>query len=278
MFVKNNNSNIKGFEKSLLDNFAKIPFLSKYIHTRGWPYILAWWHRLSGIGLVVFLLVHIYTLNELFTPGIYEAKMKLLTLPFFLFLGWLLAAPVIFHALNGGRLILFENFGIRNDTFLIRCIIFLSIFYMSVMGLLMIMGNQSVSAVFFWLIVLAAGGVFASFLSSILRSRKHMIFWKLQRITAVMLIIMVPAHLLFTHLNLSMAHDSHVVTLRMHNWFIKIVDLILVLTILYHSGYGIFSITGDYLKAEISRTIVAGLIGLVMLFAAFFAVKLIILI
>lgn len=269
---------IRNFEATILERIEKLPYVSQYVHTRGWPFILAWCHRLTGIGLVIYLLLHIYTLHSLQTPDIYEAKMKILSFPFFVFLEWVLSIPVILHALNGGRLILFENFRARNDLLMIRCVAFLSVLYVIIVGLLMIIGNQNVSAIFFWLVVLAAAGSLSYILAALIKSRPHLIFWKLQRISAALLIVMVPAHIIFTHLNPAMAHDAHIVTTRMQHWFIKIVDLVLVLSILYHAGYGIFSISADYLKSGILRAGITGLISLGLLFIAAFAVKLTILI
>ena len=58
--------------------------------------------RISGVGLVVYFLIHIYTLSSLQTPAVYDGKMKLLAIPIVVFLAWLSCLPVVFHALNGG--------------------------------------------------------------------------------------------------------------------------------------------------------------------------------
>lgn len=60
-------------------------------------------------------------------PEIYDARMKLLRLPLFVLLEWLLAVPVIFHALNGGRLMLYEIFGNRKDALVLRWALGLSV-------------------------------------------------------------------------------------------------------------------------------------------------------
>ena len=82
----------------------RLPVVSFYAKTRGWPFIIAWIHRISGILLALYFCVHIYTLSFLATPAVYDAKMKFFGDFFLSFLEWLLAVPVIFHALNGGRL------------------------------------------------------------------------------------------------------------------------------------------------------------------------------
>ena len=67
-------------ENILLEHLERAPVLSRYVLTRGWHYILAWCHRLAGIVLVVYLLLHLYTLNSLYVPANYEAKMKIFSL------------------------------------------------------------------------------------------------------------------------------------------------------------------------------------------------------
>ena len=69
-------------ENILLEHLERAPVLSRYVLTRGWHYILAWCHRLAGIVLVVYLLLHLYTLNSLYVPANYEAKMKIFSFPF----------------------------------------------------------------------------------------------------------------------------------------------------------------------------------------------------
>jgi succinate dehydrogenase hydrophobic anchor subunit len=67
--------------------------------------------------------------------------MKIFRLSLFSHLEWALAMPVIFHALNGGRLILYEAFGYRNDESMIRWASGLSTIYALLLGTFMIMGN-----------------------------------------------------------------------------------------------------------------------------------------
>jgi succinate dehydrogenase cytochrome b556 subunit len=263
-----------GIEAPIISKLETLPIVSVYAGTRGWPFILSWCHRISGLFLVAFVLFHIYTLSSLSTPAVYEAKMKIFGFFLFAFLEWALAIPVIFHALNGGRLILYENFGSRNDETLIRWMSSLSIVYLVVLGLLMMMGNQSVSAVFFWLIVFVTGlSVGYAALSRIWASQNSLT-WKLQRITGAYLLVMVPAHMLFMHLNYAIGHDANTVVMRMQNYFIKLVDLSLVLGALYHAGYGLMSVIGDYLGSRWLRTGIAVLVVLVMVMFAFIGAKL----
>jgi succinate dehydrogenase / fumarate reductase cytochrome b subunit len=74
--------------------------------TGGWAWIL---HRISGIALTIYLYVHIYALTAL-TRGreAFDEEMKLFLTPFFKFLEWLLFAFVLYHSLNGIRIVLID--------------------------------------------------------------------------------------------------------------------------------------------------------------------------
>jgi succinate dehydrogenase / fumarate reductase cytochrome b subunit len=191
--------------RSKLDN---VPLVSFYAKTRGWPFVIAWVHRISGMLMVLYIWVHIYTLSFLATPDAYDAKMKLIGFFPFAFLEWLLAVPIIFHALNGGRLILYEIFGRRNDESMIRWVLGLSATYFLLLGLLMVMGNQTVSPIFFWLIIFIIGFLPSYVVAVRIRNMAGSITWKLQRISGAYLIVMIPAHLLFMHLQPAVGHEA----------------------------------------------------------------------
>jgi len=72
--------------------------------------------------------------------------------------------------------------------------------------------------------------------------------------------------MLFMHLNYTMAHDANTVVMRMQNGFIKGVDISLIVVLLYHAGYGLVSLIGDYLESRNLRVGLAALVCLVMLF------------
>ncbi len=71
-------------------------------HSGSWAYIL---HRLTGIGLVAYLFIHIWALSSL-THGraAFAEEMKTFTTPPFKVGEWLLGALVMFHAFNGIRI------------------------------------------------------------------------------------------------------------------------------------------------------------------------------
>jgi len=176
----------------ILHQIEQLPLVSFYAKTRGWPYMIAWGHRLAGIILFFYACFHIYTLSLLETPARYIAKMQILSFPIFIFFEWLLAVPVIFHALNGGRLILYESFGNREDSAVINWLLSISAVYVLFLGILMIAGNQSVSALFFWFAMLTAA---LSLVYLVARKIWHTAIsypWKLQRIGGVFLFIMIP--------------------------------------------------------------------------------------
>jgi succinate dehydrogenase hydrophobic anchor subunit len=153
MIVRNSGNGIDTGFFRLLD---MIPPLARCTRNRGLPFVISWAHRLSGVLLVMFVWFHIYTLSFLLPAGAYADKMKLYDLPVLAFIEWALAIPVIFHALNGGRLILYESFRFRGDDGLLKWVAGLSILYAGILAVLMLMGNQQVSAVFFWLMAAAA--------------------------------------------------------------------------------------------------------------------------
>jgi len=262
-----------GLEALVASKVTRLPVISGYAQARGWSFILSWCHRIAGILMVVFVWFHIYTLSSLLNPGDYDAKMKIFGFFVFAFLEWALAIPVAFHAFNGGRLILFECFGARNDEAMIRWTGGLTLLYGLLLGLLMIMGDQNVSAIFFWLIMLAAGLTLVYGIGSKTWKGRHAVTWKLQRLTGGLLLALVPAHLLFMHLNVAMGHEAGVVVARMQNGFIKVVDLFILLSVLYHGGYGLVSVLGDYLASRLLRVAATGLILLIMVLFAWMGMR-----
>jgi len=266
----------KPFEHYILTGLEKLPIIAYYARTRGWSFVIAWMHRISGILLTVYVLIHIYTLSFLMTPEAFDAKMKMFGFFLFIFLEWLLAVPVIFHALNGGRLILYEIFGTRNEGFLLQWVISLSVVFVLLQALLMVMGNQTVSPTFFWLIVFIFSACLLFLVASRIWHIKGDLVWKLQRITGTFLLIIIPAHLVFMHLQPTVGHEANIVISRMQNIFIKFVDLVLVISVLLHAGYGLISIGRDYIKSRLLQNGLSLLIVLVMVVFGWIGVKIII--
>jgi succinate dehydrogenase / fumarate reductase cytochrome b subunit len=70
----------------------------------------AWmYHRVTGIALIGYLFLHIYSLSTL-TQGreVFEHKMQSFLAPPFLILEWVLFIIVLFHSLNGIRIVLVD--------------------------------------------------------------------------------------------------------------------------------------------------------------------------
>jgi succinate dehydrogenase cytochrome b556 subunit len=241
---------------------------------KGWPFIIAWAHRITGVVLVVYLWFHIATLSFLAQPAAYDSKMKIFQNIFFVFMEWLLAVPVVFHALNGGRLILYESFGVRKNETLIGWVLICGALYTVLLGVMMLLGSQSATALFYWLTILAlCAGVGYPVFAKIWPTRNAWP-WKLQRLTGAFLLVAIPAHLLFMHLNAAMGHEAGVVIARMQNVFIKTMDVALVVFALYHGGYGLLSILKDYVQSKTLQQIWAALIALIMILFGGWAVKL----
>lgn len=253
-----------------------IPPLARFTRNRGVPFVISWAHRLSGLLLVVFVGFHIFTLSALTTPAAYADKMKLYQLPVLAFIEWALAIPVLFHALNGGHLILYESFRCRRDDVLLDWTAGLTLLYAGLLALLMLLGNQNVSAVFFWLIAVSVALTAAYGLYARIGRTTHAWSWKLQRITGAFLLVMIPAHFLFMHLGPQMAKDAGLVALRMQNPWIKLVDATLVLCAIYHGGYGLNSILNDYVGTKELRWVASGAIIFVMTIAAVAGLRLIV--
>ena len=261
-------------ESQFLELLGRVPVISFYAKTRGWPYVIAWAHRITGLILVVYLWFHTYTLLSLSSPGVYDASMKIYGSLFFTVLEWTLGIPVIFHALNGGRLILYEGFEMRNDGAMIRYVLGLSVVYAVLLGILMLMGSQNVSPAFYWMTMFVAALILAYGVASKFRNTRHSLLWRLQRISGVFLLVMVPAHLIFMHLSPSVGKEAGIVIERMQNGFIKFVDIVLIIAALYHAGYGVISVLRDYVSFRVFRAGLAVLVILIMVIVAWAGIRL----
>jgi len=261
-------------ESLILRQLERLPYVASYASTRGWPFIISWCNRVAGLLLVIWVWLHIYILGFLCTPSAFDEKMGVFKWVIFALLQWVLSIPVIFHALNGGRLILYEIFGKRNDETMIRWMLALSAVYVALVGLFMILDNQSVSPFLFWLLILVISIVIAYGVAQRIWRSDHAIFWKLQRISGAFLLVMVPAHLLFMHLNPSVGMEASVVIKRMQSWFIKVVDLALVVAALYHGGYGLFSVLSEFLSSRVLKVALGCVITLIVLTCAWVGIRL----
>lgn len=243
----------KYFEGLLLGFLERAPLLMYYPNTRGWKFVLAWSHRIAGLLLAAYLLLHIYTLSLLSDPKQFTAMMEAYSSLFFKLLEWLLAIPLIFHALNGARLILYESFGQRDNQRMIRWSFILGFIYIMLLGFFIVNGSQHVPALFFWLNISIASFIVGYVVYRKIWNTLNSVLWKLQRITGAFLLVMLPAHMVFTHLNYAVGHQAATIIPRMQHYSYKMLDLVLIVTVLYHGAFGVYSIIEDYLENRILR-------------------------
>ncbi len=80
--------------------------ISYHKDSGNWAWI---YHRITGIALIGYLFLHIYSLSTL-TGGreVFESKMQSFTSPLFMALEWILLIFVLFHSLNGIRIVLVD--------------------------------------------------------------------------------------------------------------------------------------------------------------------------
>jgi succinate dehydrogenase cytochrome b556 subunit/succinate dehydrogenase hydrophobic membrane anchor protein len=253
-------------EESVLGLLDRIPIISLYADTRGWKFILSWSHRIAGLVLVFYLLFHIYTLSFLSSPPVFTAKMAFYNHIFFKFLEWLLAVPLIFHALNGTRLILYESFELRNNQQMIRWSFSLGLLYLVLLGFFMALNNQNLPTLFFWLCTFLISIIVCYCLYHKIWKTQNSALWKLQRISGGFLLVMLPAHMVFMHINYSVGHKADVIIGRLQYFSMKILDLLLVIIILYHAAFGIYSIIEDYLENKGARKAIAMLLLLIAIY------------
>jgi len=79
-----------------------------------WParYAVGAWafslHRIAGVTIAVYGLAHLITISLASRGGPFDSLMRLLQSPLFLLAELPLVAAILFHALNGFRIILFD--------------------------------------------------------------------------------------------------------------------------------------------------------------------------
>ncbi len=262
-------------EAYLLGLLRRSDKLSYYVSSRGWGFVMTWAHRTAGLMLVFYLLFHIVTLSGLYDPSKFAAKMDFVDNFFFGFLEWALAFPVIFHALNGTRLILYEMFSIRDDRAMIRWVFVLSALYVLMLGMFMLMGNQHVSVGFFWLSVALAGTVAGVIVYKKVAVTQNPLLWKFQRVTGAFMLPMVSGHMFFMHLNYKVGHDVETILARMSGMGMKTLDFVFVVSVFFHAGFGLNTIIGDYVEDKRLRIGLAALTSFVMTVFAYVGVKLV---
>lgn len=74
-------------------------------------------HRLTGLLLVVYVFLHLSFLSQaLLSHKSFDELMEMMHQPLFIFLDFLLVCAVIYHAMNGARVVLFDmGIGIKRQ-------------------------------------------------------------------------------------------------------------------------------------------------------------------
>ena len=96
-------------------NYPKLRRASRWFDVRrrkagSWAYAL---NRITGIGLVVYLYLHLVILSMLLRgPGSWDAFVSLARSPYFLALDVILFAGALIHGLNGGLRLALTNFAV----------------------------------------------------------------------------------------------------------------------------------------------------------------------
>jgi succinate dehydrogenase / fumarate reductase cytochrome b subunit len=263
-----------GFEAHLVGLLGRSEKLSFYGASRGWGFVLTWAHRVTGLSLVLYMFFHVITLSGLRDPSGFAEKMAFFDNFFFTFLEWALAVPVVFHALNGCRLMLYEIFRVRQEQIMIRWVFLLSAIYVFTLGLVMLMGNQHVSTGVFWLVMAIASALIAAVVFRRIWSTHNALLWKLQRISGAFLLPMVCGHMFFMHLNYKVGHDVETILARMSSMGMRTIDFIFVVTVFFHAGFGLNTIIGDHVEDGRLRNGLKMLASFVVTFFAYLGVKL----
>jgi succinate dehydrogenase / fumarate reductase cytochrome b subunit len=266
----------QSWEQGLVRMLGNLPGLSCYVKSRGWPFLLSWAHRITGAVLVLYLVVHLYTLYALMTPGEYAAAMAFYKNAVFSFLEWGIAVPLIFHTLNGSRLILYELFHVRNEEIMIQWVTIVGITYVGILAYVMVAQNQQVSYEIFWLISCVLSCMAGCVVLRKALKTSNPALWKLQRVSGAFLLPLASAHMFFMHVNYLAGHDAATVLLRMQSYFTKGVDLVFLALILFHSTYGLCGVISDYVQNDPVRRLSSGLTIAIMGICALAGLRLII--
>jgi succinate dehydrogenase hydrophobic membrane anchor protein len=239
-----------GVDEAVLSKFRNVPVLSTYAQSRGWYFIMSWCHRITGLGLVGVVWIRILSMKHVSKTVVHDTPEQSFLVSLSL---WLLAIPVILHGLNGGRLILYESFGRRNDDVLMRWVAGLSIVYLAILALLMAVGDQYVSLFFYWLVGFVCALVLGYSVAAKVWSTGHSIFWKMQRISGAFLLVMVPAYILFLNLDSPLDATGSPMISRMAIRFVSVVYMVFLVAALLHGAYGLWSTVSDYIPSKVTR-------------------------
>jgi len=80
------------------------------VRYRGGEGMLAWaFHRISGIAIFAFVVLHVVDIFLVgVAPGVYDTLLSFYATPIGILMEWLLGAAVLYHALNGLRIVVMD--------------------------------------------------------------------------------------------------------------------------------------------------------------------------
>ena len=79
--------------------------------------------------------------------------------------------------------------------------------------------------------------------------------------------------LLFMHINPAAGKDAAVIISRLQSQFIQLVDILLVVAVCYHGGYGLYSVGKDFMAHRLLQPLLTALIAIIMLMFAWVGIK-----
>ena len=80
------------------------------VRSRGGEGMIAWaFHRISGVAIFAFVVLHVIDIFLVgAAPGVYDSLLRIYATPFGIVMEWLLGAAVLYHALNGLRIVVMD--------------------------------------------------------------------------------------------------------------------------------------------------------------------------
>ena len=76
--------------------------------------------------------------------------------------------------------------------------------------------------------------------------------------------MLVPAHMLFMHLNPAVGRDVETITERLSQPMIAVLDAVLLFCILYHGGYGLIGVMKDYTADSRAVKVISGVVVVIL--------------
>ena len=93
---------------TLVEEYKPTPFVRYKVREGMFAWIL---HRLTGLALVGYIIVHVWGLKAITNPDAYNALITDYHAPLYKVGEFLLLGAVIYHALNGMRIVLIDFMG-----------------------------------------------------------------------------------------------------------------------------------------------------------------------